>query len=436
MADTIYDVMKRRIGIDLGQVFTPLHLAEFAAKLLDIKDGDVVIDTCAGSGSLLLTAAAHGAAKVYGIELDERVHGILENNLATVEVEHETLNCAADTDEAAAWMRAHDDVTKALLNPPYEAKYHTFEILMNTLDNLPKGTKVALIYPAEHLTKNGTEWQAAFMSKHRLEKVIKLPNNTFQPFASVQTALFIITAGVPQGDAHVFGCDIQTDGLTRKKNAYREDTRGTWKNKLEPYWLDVIERQDGDDSCSDIDPKKTGLRYYKEIDLRPTHDDFHRVVKDYLGWKAGQILQTLDPSLSNDDIGGTYSNISLLMTRCPNEFARLLFGDGGLDRARELAKQRELEKQKARAELGSPRWADGVEIVAQLADGTVVDIDEVDLSCHPEMSEVQVKAWLVAQAKKRGGRLVVPVLREPNWGYMEGVIENIELEILGEVAGM
>ena len=223
-----YGIMERRIGIDLGQVFTPLHLAEFAAKLLDIKDDDVVIDTCAGSGSLLLTAAAHGAAKVYGIELDERVHGILENNLAEVEVEHETLNGAADTDEAAAWIRAHDDVTKALLNPPYEKKYHTFEILMTTLDNLPTGTRVALFYPAEHLVKNGEAWQKSFMSKHRLDTVIKLPKNSFQPFANVQTALFLITAGVPQGDAHVFGCDIQQDGLTRKKNKYREDTKGTW----------------------------------------------------------------------------------------------------------------------------------------------------------------------------------------------------------------
>ena len=99
---------------------------------------------------------------------------------------------------------------------------------MTTLDNLPTGTRVALFYPAEHLVKNGEAWQKSFMSKHRLDTVIKLPKNSFQPFANVQTALFLITAGVPQGDAHVFGCDIQQDGLTRKKNKYREDTKGTW----------------------------------------------------------------------------------------------------------------------------------------------------------------------------------------------------------------
>lgn len=422
MADSIYDIMKRRIGIDLGQVFTPLHLAEFAAKILDIEDGDVVLDSSAGSGSLLLTAAAHGASKVYGIELDERVHGLLDANLAAVGVEFETLCAGSQTDEAAAWIKERDDVTKALLNPPYEKKYFTYEILMNTLDNLPKGTQVALIYPDSHLTKNGQEWQDDFMSRHTLRKVIKLPGNTFQPFASVQTALYIITAGEPQGDTQVFGCDIQQDGLTRKKNAYREDTKHQWRDKYEPYWLNVIETEDGDDSCTTIDPREHGLQYYKFVDLRPTYEDFHRVVKDYMGWKAGQLLQTIDPSLSKDDLGGAYSNIALLMTRHQRDFARLLLGSDGMDYAKELAAQ-------SRGE---------VELVGVMPDGTYVDIDEVDLTCGGEIDEMAAKAKLIQMARERGGRLEVPLLVEehPDWSYMENYIKNIEMHVLGEAIGL
>lgn len=291
MSDTIYGIMQRRVGIDLGQVFTPLHLAEFAATLLDIQSGDVVLDSSAGSGSLLLTAVAHGASKVYGIEIDERVHDILQANLTTAGATFETLFCGGHTEEAHEWVKEHKDITKAMLNPPYEAKYHTFDILLNTLDALPKGAKVAIFYPAEHLVKNGQEWQDAFMAKHTVTHIVKLPKNSFQPFASVQTALFLITAGIPQGDELVFCCDITQDGLTRKKNKYREDTTGKWHDKLEPYWLDVIAKQDGDESVSMVDPKEHGLHYYKYFDTRPTDDDFRKVVEEYMGWKSGELLR-------------------------------------------------------------------------------------------------------------------------------------------------
>lgn len=319
MVDTIYGVMQRRIGIDLGQVFTPLHLAEFAAKILDIQDGDVVLDSSAGSGSLLLTAAAHGASKVYGIELDERVHELLDTNLVAVGVDHETLCAGSHTDEAYEWIKGCDDVTKALLNPPYEKKYHTYEILMNTLDALPNGTHVALFYPDNHLTKSGQKWQDDFMSRHTLNKVIKLPGNSFQPFASVQTALYIITAGEPQGDTQIFGCEIKEDGLTRKKNKYREDTRHKWRDTYEPYWLDVIKQEDGDESCVSIDPHEHGLTYYKYVDISVTDDDIRNVVADYMGWKACQILQRVD-GIDSKDIGGNLANLALLKCRHPDKF--------------------------------------------------------------------------------------------------------------------
>lgn len=295
MSDTIFGMMNKHARIDLGQVFTPLHLAEFAAKLLDIQPGDVVIDTSAGTGSLLLSAVAHGASKVYGIEIHEGVHKTLIQNLQAAGASFETLCCGGHTDHAHDWIQSHTDITKALLNPPYENKYHTFDILLNTLDALPTGTQVALFYPAEHLTKNGQEWQDAFMDKHTVTSIIRLPGNSFQPFASVQTALFLITAGVPQDDQLVFCCDIPQDGLTRKKNKYREDTDGKWANELEPYWLNVIQKRDGDPSIVMVDPKADGLHYYRHVDTTPTEDDFRKTVADYMLWKISNIIRGNTP---------------------------------------------------------------------------------------------------------------------------------------------
>ena len=96
----------------------------------------------------------------------------------------------------------------------------------------------------------------------------------------------------------------------------------------------MIKNQSGDESCSDIDPKKNGLHYYSYIDTTPTDEDFRRVVNEYMGWKAGEMLRTLDPSLTDKDIGGNLANLSLLMTRHPTDFKKLMFEPDGFDYAR------------------------------------------------------------------------------------------------------
>lgn len=288
--DTLYSPMTKRRNIDFGQYFTPEHIARFAVKLLDIKEEDVVLDSSAGSGALLFAAIEAGCKEVYGIENSGDIFPLLKKNMEQVDdLKYEVLCQDAKSKESYDWMKSKP-ITKCILNPPYEKKYGTYDILLNTLDALPKGTRTALFYPDSHIEKM-TKAQKERMAGHRIEKIIKLPKNTFQPFASIGTCLFLITAGEPQGNLKPWGCYIPEDGLTRKKDKYRIDRDGKWKNKLEPYWYKVITTGEGDDSVVE---ELEELRYSKPKkpeDLIPTEADFKRTVEEYLSYKISEILK-------------------------------------------------------------------------------------------------------------------------------------------------
>lgn len=72
-----------------------------------------------------------------------------------------------------------------------------------------------------------------------------------------------------------------------KEIKYLEDTTGKRRNKLEHYWLDVIEKQDGDESVPMVKPKENTFHYHKHIDTTPTEEDSYNAVEEYTGWKAG-----------------------------------------------------------------------------------------------------------------------------------------------------
>ena len=64
----------------LGIVLTPHHIASFMSELLDVQDHDVVLDTCCGSASLLLTAGGFAAQSI-GVELNSRMTAIALANM-------------------------------------------------------------------------------------------------------------------------------------------------------------------------------------------------------------------------------------------------------------------------------------------------------------------------------------------------------------------
>lgn len=285
-ATNIYDFMQKWKSIDLGQVFTPMHMASFASKLLDISDKDVVLDSSAGTGALLISAICAGCKEVYGIEFDATVYDRLKSNVQAIDdAKCDFLNADASTEDASQWIKSKP-ITKAILNPPYEKKYNTYGILLNTLKSLPVGCLVALFYPSNHLDKLEKE-QKEQMGKHRILKIIELPHNLFSPFVSVQTSLFIIQANVPQEDYAFYGYKIEDDGHTRKKGKYRSDEKGKWRNELEQKYLNIVLNELEVDGSTRQNPKD-GLYYRAYVDTTVTAWDLYKTVCDYMDWKMKQ----------------------------------------------------------------------------------------------------------------------------------------------------
>lgn len=274
---------------DNGQVFTPDHITSLMYRLINIHQDNVVFDGACGSGAFLtksmgnMIQEAGGMStnkaniikfnQLYGIEIDRMMLSLAAANMLLHEDGHLGI-VRGDTTSPEMSEFMHDinykddgslktyHVTKVLMNPPFERKYHGLDIVTNVFDNMPKGTDVALILPDHKLEKGYNKCKVRNLLKNnRLLKIIKLPEETFPE--GVSTSIFIWKLGEPQGKHEIFTCEIKNDGLETVKNQGRQDVKHKWQG-IEDYWVKVISRQSGDDSITWITPdlkKMTGLSY-------------------------------------------------------------------------------------------------------------------------------------------------------------------------------
>ncbi|MDH2456111.1 N-6 DNA methylase [Corynebacterium bovis] len=241
-----------------GQVFTPDHITGFMYRLLNVSKNDRVLDACAGSGSFLVksmsnmireaggvntrTAKRIKHEQLYGIEFDREIFALAcANMLIHKDGKTNLAHLDARTETASDWMR-ETKATKVLMNPPYENKFGCMRIVENVLDSVERGVQCAFILPEKKLEKTSKGQMARILRNHRLQKIVKLPENLFFGIG-VTTSIFIFTAGNPQGDKKYYAVNIEEDGLVTVKNQGRHDIHNKW-SELEDYWVDAIERND------------------------------------------------------------------------------------------------------------------------------------------------------------------------------------------------
>lgn len=310
-----------------GQVFTPDHITSFMYRLINVDKDSVVLDAACGSGAFLVKSMCnmikesggvrtkHAAeikdSQLYGIEFDREIYALACANML-IHKDGKTNLALLDsrTQEAAKWISSKP-ITKVLMNPPFENKYGCLEIVLNVLNNVAQGTQCAFILPDNKLEKN-PGMSRRILKRHRLEKIIKLPKDTFQN-VSMTTSIFVFSAGVPQNGKEIFACYIEEDGLETVKNQGRQDTKNRWKD-IEDRWMSVVEKQSGSDTIQWIDPSSS-IRYKEpEKPLVLTQADFVRSVLHYILYKKGIDEkdfkeQVLNMVLYNDDITGDYKKL-------------------------------------------------------------------------------------------------------------------------------
>ncbi len=296
-----------------GQVFTPGHVTSLMYRLAEVNMNDRVLDAACGSGAFLTKAMSNminesggiGTSKakqimseqLYGIEIDKRVYSLACANMLIHKDGKTNLEQLDSTSqEAGEWIKLKN-ITKVLMNPPYERKYHPEIIIKNVLDNVTKGTIAAFLLPDKKLEKFSKKWVKSVLDEHRLLKVIKLPEKTFDEGVSV--SIFIFECHKPQNNEEIFTCYIQDDGLERVKNQGRQDLKNKWQG-IEDRWVEIIKKQAGDSSIKWIKPNEH-LSYQKdEVPFGLSEEDFIQGMMKYLMYKEGIDQKELSEKLVDE----------------------------------------------------------------------------------------------------------------------------------------
>jgi hypothetical protein ELI_2923 len=306
---------------DAGQVFTPDHITSLMYRLIGVGQDDHVLDATCGSGAFLVRAMSNmikeagGVAtekakmikseQLFGIELYRKVYALAcANMLIHKDGKTNLRQMDAQSEEAGAFIR-ESNITKVLMNPPYERKYGCMKIVTNVLENVPRGTKAAFILPNTKLDKDGGK---KLLKNHTLHTIVKLPDKTFNN-VSVETAIFIFEAGIAHpGHKKIAGYFIPEDGLETVKNQGRHDINGLWQD-FEDYWVAAIENGEDERYGSRIliDPKVQLSYPEPEVPFELNMEDFMKVAMDYRIFETGMDASLLKETIAVNGLYGLES---------------------------------------------------------------------------------------------------------------------------------
>lgn len=290
-----------------GQVFTPEHITDFMYNLCECNQDSIIFDGTCGSGSFLTKAmrnmmrdaggpetskaAAIKEKQLYGIEFDKEIYALACANML-LHKDGKTNLVQGDTrsEWAAGWIKEKLDNKRnvcVLMNPPYENKFGCLEIVKNCLDNVPSGSIAAIILPEKKLEKAGKGIVKDILEAHRLEKIIKLPEDLFFG-VGVSTSIYLFKTGTPQNGQEIYTAYIEDDGLEVVKNQGRHDIHNRW-SAISERALTEIRRQTvgGEFHGAWIDPGKC-LSY--QVPTKPfqiREEDFRKAAMDYILFQKG-----------------------------------------------------------------------------------------------------------------------------------------------------
>lgn len=320
-----------------GQVFTPDHITSLMYRLIHVNQNDNVLDAACGSGAFLVKAMCNmmkeaggsnttkakkiKSLQLFGIEFDREIYALACANML-IHKDGKTNLEQLDTRTAAActWIQSKN-ITKVLMNPPFERKYGCMEIVDNVLRSVPEHTACAFILPDKKLEKDFTDKKTGnkVLKHSTLKKIIKLPEKLF---SGVTTSIFIFEAGVPHNDKDIFACYIEEDGLETVKNQGRQDIKDKWK-EIEDRWVDIIEKQAGDESIQWIKSDEHLSYQMPERPFEIYEEDFIKIMMDYEMYKQGIDVKDFNENLTNrvlysSQIGTTTEGISITLKGSDN----------------------------------------------------------------------------------------------------------------------
>lgn len=293
-----------------GQVFTPDHITSLMYRITETDKDDIVLDAACGSGAFLVKAMCNmikeaggnrtdkakdiKQTQLYGIEFDREIYALAcANMLIHKDGKSNLEQLDSRTADAGKWIKSKN-ITKVLMNPPFEKKYGCLDIVLNVLDNVKKKSVCAFIMPDKKLEKDSKSKVKKLLKNHTLLKIIKLPEKVFSE--GVTTSIFLFIAGEPHNNKEIFACYIEDDGLETVKNQGRQDIKDRWQ-EIEDKWVEIIKKQSGSDTIQWIKPSDHLSYQMPKPAFEICEEDFSKTVLDYLLFE-----QQIDPKQFADSI--------------------------------------------------------------------------------------------------------------------------------------
>lgn len=209
-----------------GQYPTPYHLAALMARLIDLRDGDTVLDPTCGTGGLLVAAGLlDHRLTLTGYEYDPNWAALAWSNLHlnghrqfTVSL-HSAFTLGADAPRH----------TRILMNPPFGGNRTAAELAESGLGQ-DYGTRTETTLTAHALTLLAVDGRAAVLVSStvlfgtsgeqtlraalqpRVEAIVKLPPDAFQPYNSASGNLLLFGQAPQRPGEPVWLIRLDADG--------------------------------------------------------------------------------------------------------------------------------------------------------------------------------------------------------------------------------
>lgn len=245
----IYSEFLRYLHSDkvLGIVLTPPHITELFCDLAEINENSVIFDNCCGTGGFLITAlkqliskANNNAKKIeqikekqiIGIEQQASLFALCSVNMI-IHGDSKPIILKGSCFDQKLMSKVKDlKPTIGLLNPPYQSTKDSIpelEFILNNLEAIQQNGKVVAIIPISSVIETkgkSLELKQKILENHTLEAVISVNDELFNPMASPNTVIIVITAHKPHPKNYKTYLGYwKEDGFIKRKNIGRIETK-------------------------------------------------------------------------------------------------------------------------------------------------------------------------------------------------------------------
>lgn len=302
-------------GQTLGIVLTPKHITDLFCKLADLKDDDIVLDPCCGTGGFLISAMHEMVQKIKESNIGEnskqnkiknikqkQLHGIeLQPYMFTIATTNMILRGDGKSNIINENFLSQESGTLQLkqanvgmMNPPYSqgssqnSNLYELSFAKHLLDSLVEDGKGIIIVPQSCMTGK-TEEEASLkekiLEKHTLEGVITLNKDTFYGVGTLP-CIAVFTAHQPHPeDKLVKFINFEDDGYKVFPHIGLVETESAIDKKehLLDVWFDRIDAESKFCVKSTVKPDDEWLHsFYYFNDEIPTKEEFDKTVADYI----------------------------------------------------------------------------------------------------------------------------------------------------------